>query len=263
MNSEPVNAYRNIMESKYRNTPWLILGKPKPETRLRLFCFPYAGGGASIFRQWSENMPEGVEVCAIQLPGRENRIIDPPFTKLAPLVDAMVEALDPYFDVPFAFFGHSIGAKIAFELARELRRKKGVHPVHLFVSGSRPPHIPEPRPLHMLPEHEFVKEFRRFSGTPEAVMQSRDLMEMYLPILRADFAVDETYVYYEDNPLDCPISAFGGSEDKETNRQELEAWRQHTLDSFKFQMFEGDHFFIKSSQSRVLDSISRVLLQCF
>jgi surfactin synthase thioesterase subunit len=88
-------------------------------------------------------------------------------------------------------------------------------------------------------------------------------MEMYLPLLRADFSIDETYIYYEDNPLDCPISAFGGSEDKEANWQELEAWRQHTLDSFNFQMFEGDHFFIKSSQSRVLDSISRVLLQCF
>ena len=249
------------MESRYRNTPWLILAKPNRKTRLRLFCFPYAGGGASIFRQWQENIPEGVEVCAVQLPGRENRIVEPPFTKLSLLVDAMVKNLDPYFDVPFAFFGHSIGAKIAFEVARELRRKKDVQPVHLFVSGSRPPHIPEPRPLHMLPEHEFTKELCRFSGTPEAVMQSRDLMEMYLPILRADFSIDETYVYYEDNPLDCPIFAFGGSEDKETNREELDAWRQHTTGSFTLQIFQGDHFFIKSSQSLLLHSISRVLLR--
>ena len=249
------------MESTYRNNPWLILGKPKRKTRLHLFCFPYAGGGASVFRQWQANMPESIQICPVQLPGRENRITEPPFTRLSLLVDAMVKNLDSYFDLPFAFFGHSIGAKIAFELVRELRRKKGVQPVHLFVSGSRPPHIPEPRPLHMLPEHEFVKEFRRFSGTPEAVMQSRDLMEMYLPILRADFSIDETYVYYEDNPLDCPISAFGGSEDNETNREELDAWRQHTLSSFTLQMFQGNHFFIKSSQSLLLDSISRVLAQ--
>ena len=249
------------MESKKTNNAWLILREPKRKTRLRLFCFPYAGGGASVFRQWSENMPEGVEVCPVQLPGRENRITDSPFTKLALLVDAMVEAFDPYFDVPFAFFGHSIGAKIAFELARELRRKKGAQPVHLFVSGSRPPHIPEPRPLHLLPEHEFTKELRRFSGTPEAVMQSRDLMEMYLPILRADFALDETYVYYEDNLFDCPISAFGGNEDKETNREELDAWRQHTTGTFTLQIFQGDHFFIKSSQSLLLYSISQVLLR--
>ena len=249
------------MESTHRNTSWLILGKPRRKTRLRLFCFPYAGGGASIFRQWPDEMSEGVEVCPVQLPGRENRIAEPPFTRLSLLVDAMVKNLDSYFDLPFAFFGHSIGAKIAFELVRELRRKKGVQPVHLFVSGSRPPHIPEPRPLHMLPEHEFVKEFRRFSGTPEAVMQSRDLMEMYLPILRADFSIDETYVYYEDNPLDCPIFAFGGSEDKETNREELDAWRQHTTGSFTLQIFQGDHFFIKSSQSLLLDSISQVLAQ--
>ena len=249
------------MESKYRKNPWLILGKPKRKTRLRLFCFPYAGGGASIFRQWQENIPEGIQICAVQLPGRENRITEPPFTRVSLLVDAMVKNLDSYFDLPFAFFGHSIGAKIAFELARELRRKKGLEPVHLFVSGSRPPHIPEPRPLHLLPEHDFVRELRRFSGTPEAVMQSRDLMEMYLPILRADFSIDETYVYYEDNPLDCPISAFGGSEDKEANRQELDGWRQHTLSSFTLQMFQGDHFFIKSSQSLLLHSISQVLLR--
>ena len=249
------------MGSKYRNTPWVIMGKRNRKTRLRLFCFPYAGGGASIFRQWQESMPEGVEVCAVQLPGRENRVTEPPFTRLSLLVDAMVKNLDPYFDVPFAFFGHSIGAKIAFELARELRKKKGVQPVHLFVSGSRPPHIPEPRPLHLLPEHEFIKELRRFSGTPEAVMQSRDLMEMYLPILRADFAVDETYVYSENNPVDCPISAFGGCDDSEANREELDAWQRHTKGNFTLQMFQGDHFFIKNSQSLLLHSISQILLQ--
>jgi surfactin synthase thioesterase subunit len=249
------------VESKKTNNAWLILREPKRKTRLRLFCFPYAGGGASVFRQWSENMPEGVEVCPVQLPGRENRITEPLFTRLSPLVDAMVKALDPYFDVPFAFFGHSIGTKIAFELARELRRKYCVQPVHLFVSGSRPPQIPEPRPLHLLPEHEFAKELCRFSGTPEAVLQSRELMEMYLPILRADFSIDETYIYYEDNLFDCPISAFGGSEDKETNRKELDAWRQHTTGTFTLQIFQGDHFFIKTSQSLLLDSISQVLAQ--
>jgi surfactin synthase thioesterase subunit len=154
-------------------------------------------------------MPEDVEVCLVQLPGRENRITERRFTSLLPLIDAIAEALDPYFDLPFAFFGHSIGAKIAFELARELRRKKGVQPVLLFVSGSRPPHIPEPRPLHLLPEHEFTEEHRRFSGTPEAVMQSRDLMEMYLPILRTDFTVDETYVYSDAlTPTALRLSSF-------------------------------------------------------
>jgi medium-chain acyl-[acyl-carrier-protein] hydrolase len=163
------------MKSKSINNPWVILGKPNSRTRLRLFCFPYAGGGASIFRQWSDEMSEGVEVCPVQLPGRENRITEPPFTRLSLLVDAMAKNLDPYFDVPFAFFGHSIGAKIAFELVRDLRRKKGVEPVHLFVSGSRPPHIPEPRPLHLLPEHDFVRELRRFSVrcSRETIFSSR------------------------------------------------------------------------------------------
>ena len=250
------------MEATYRNTPWLILGEPKCRTCLRLFCFPYAGGGASIFRQWSVNTPQAVEVCPVQLPGRENRMAERPFTSFLPLVDAIAEALDPYFDLPCAFFGHSMGAKIAFELARKLRRKKGVQPVHLFVSGCRAPHIPEPRPLYHLPEEEFIRELRRFSGTPEAVLQSAELMEMFVPMLRADFELDETYVYSgNDDLLICPISVFGGSEDKEAKREELEAWRQHTTGTFTLQIFQGDHFFIKSSQSLLLHSISRVLAQ--
>jgi len=204
-----------MIESKYKNTSWLILGKSSCKTPLPLFCFLYAGGGASIFRQWQNKMPEGVEVCPVQLPGRENCIAESPFTRLLPLVESMVKALDSYFDLPFAFFGHSMGAKIAFEFIRKLCRKKGVQPVHLFVLGSCAPHIPEPRPLHLLPENEFIKEFSRYSGTPEAVMQSRELMDMFLPILRADFSIDETYIYYEDNPLDCPVTAFGGSADWE------------------------------------------------
>ena len=151
-----------MAKSKKSNNPWLILWKPKSGTRLRLFCFPYAGGGASIFGQWSNDMPEGIQICPVQLPGRENRITESPFTRLSLLVDAMVEAFGPYFDVPFAFFGHSIWAKIAFELVRELRRKKGVQLVHLFVSGSRPPHIPEPRPLHLLPGIRVYQEISSF-----------------------------------------------------------------------------------------------------
>lgn len=249
------------MKSQYGNTLWLIKGKPSFKNHFRLFCFPYAGGGASIFRQWQEKLSKDVEVCPVQLPGRENRFAELPYTILSSLVKDMFEALVPYFDMPFAFFGHSLGAKIAFELARELRRKQDVQPLHLFVSGNRAPHIPEPRPLHMLPEEEIIMELRRYSGTPETVLQSKELMEMYLPILRADFSVDETYTYYEDAPLGCPITAFGGSEDKEASREEIGAWRQHTLSSFSFQMFQGDHFFIKSSQSLVLDSIAKDLLR--
>ena len=212
-----------------------------------------------IYRQWQENMPEGVEVCPVQLPGREDRISEPPFTKLSSLVQTMIDALSPYLDVPFAFFGHSLGAKIAFEFARELRRKKNIQPVHFFASGSLPPHIPEPRPLHHLSEQEFINELRRYSTMSETVLQNKELKKMFLPILRADFSLDETYIYYKDDPLNCPISVLGGTEDKEASQEELAGWRQHTLSSFNFQSFPGDHFFIKSSQSLVLNSISQVL----
>lgn len=246
---------------KSQNTPWLIRQKTNSNTTVRLFCFPYAGGGASVYRQWQETMPSGVEVCSVQFPGRENRIAEQSFTKLSSLVKAMSEAMDSFYDLPFVFFGHSLGAKIAFELTRELRRNQEVQPVHLIVSGSRAPHIPEPHPLHMQSDEIIIKELRQYSGTPEAVLQSRELVDMYLPILRADFSIDEMYTYYKENPFDFPITAFGGNEDKEASQEEVDAWCQHTLSSFNFQMFEGNHFFIKSSQSHVLDSISQILLQ--
>ena len=177
------------------------------------------------------------------------------------LIDLLTNELIPYMDRPFVLFGHSIGARIAFELARELRRKWEISPCGLIVSGSRAPHIPEPHPMHHLPDDEFVRELRRFSGTPEAVFQSRELMEMFIPILRADFTIDETYVYSEDEPLDCPVFAFGGTDDIEAKVEELEAWADHTTDVFNLEMIRGDHFFLQSERDLLLRSVSQILLK--
>ncbi|GAC43851.1 thioesterase II family protein [Paenibacillus popilliae] len=248
------------MKTNHTVTPWL-LACPQAKDKIRLFCFPYAGGGAYIYRGWREALPIDAGVYPIQLPGRENRITEPPICDMKALVDAISEAISPFVRRPFILYGHSLGARIAFELARHLRRKWNIQPCHLIVSGSRAPHLPESKPLHHLPDEEFVKELRRFSGTPEALLQSKELMELFIPVLRADFTVDETYVYAAEAPLDCPISAFGGTTDPEAHRKEMEAWASFTSGDFRLDMIEGDHFFLKAQRDVLLRAISQLILQ--
>lgn len=178
----------------------------------------------------------------------------------------MVEAIKPailqFLDKPFAFFGHSMGAKIGFELARHLRRDEKVEPAHLFVSGSNAPQLPkEERPVHDLPEPEFIEELRRLNGTPREVFENPELMRLMIPLLRADFAVCSTYSYLDEPRLSCSISAYGGLADQEVDRGSLEAWREQTAANFLLRMFPGDHFFLNTNQSLLLRVLSRELDQ--
>lgn len=239
---------------------WIMHSRPNPHARLRLFCFPYAGGGASLFRGWEDRLPSEVDVCAIQLPGRENRQKEPPFTRLASLVEALVEVLLPYLDVPFVVFGHSLGALIGFELAREFRRQNRSGLLHFFASGRKAPQIPRLEPaICELPDDEFIKEIRCFNGTPEAVLQNAELMRFYLPLLRADFSMYETYSYSPEAPLDCPITAFGGTRDCKVSRRDLMLWSDQTANTFALRLFQGDHFFVSSAQMALLKALSREL----
>src|SRR4029453_515698 len=239
---------------------WIACCKPRPQARLRLFCFPYAGGGALIFRTWSDGLPAEVEVCPIQLPGRGTRLMEPLFTQLSPLIQALAQALLPLLDKPFAFFGHSLGALVSFELARQLRRQYGVQPVRLFISADRAPQIPNrDPPIHSLPEGEFLVELRRLNGTPREVLEDEELRQIMLPLLRADFAVYETYGYSTEPPLNCPISAFGGLQDHRVSRGDLEAWRDQTSVSVSLRMFPGDHFFLNTTQASLLGALSQEL----
>ena len=239
---------------------WIAFRKPNSQARLRLFCFPYAGSGASIFRTWPDALPADVEVCPVQFPGRGTRLMETPFTQLTPLVQALTQALAPLLDKPFAFFGHSLGALVSFELARQLRRQSGVQPVHMFVSADCAPQIPQRNsPIHALPEEEFLVELRRLNGIPGKVLEELDLMQIMLPVLRADFAVYETYAYSAEAPLNCPFSIFGGLEDRRVSRGELEAWRDQTSVSFSLRMFPGDHFFLNATQPLLLQVMSEEL----
>lgn len=183
-----------------------------------------------------------------------------PFTRLEPLVQALAHALLPHLDKRFALFGHSMGGLVSFELARLLRKKYGLEPVHLFVSGRRAPQIPNPkRPIHALPEPAFKEELRHLNGTPLAVLENAELMELVLPILRADFAVLETFVYANEPPLECPITVFGGLQDQEVSCDELQAWQEQTSASFSLHMLRGDHFFLHSAQPLLLQILAQQL----
>ncbi len=244
------------------NSSWFPLLKPNSGALLRLFCFPYSGAGASAFYAWPNSLPSDIEVCPIQLPGREIRLAEPPFTSLAPLVHTLAHVILVGLDKPFAFFGHSMGALVSFEVARHLRRRYGLRPAHLFVSGYGAPHIARrDQPISSLPEPEFLAKLRHLNGTPEDVLEHAELRDIILPILRADFAVCETYVYETDDPLDCPISAFGGLEDYEVSRDQLEAWREQTSSSFSVRMFPGDHFYLNTARPLVLRILAQELSQ--
>ncbi len=239
---------------------WVICPKPNPQTALRLFCFPYAGSSSLIFRTWPDSLPTNVEVCAIELPGRGRQINLPPFNKIELLVDAIASHIQPYLDKPFAFFGHSMGGLVSFELARLLRKKHSISPVHLFVSGRRAPQIPHSKPpIHNLSEPAFIEELRHLNGTPKTVLENTELMQLFLPVLRADFAVLETYVYTPEPPLECPITAFGGLQDLEVSCDELQAWQNQTTGAFSLQTFPGDHFFLYSAQNLLLGSLAKYL----
>lgn len=229
---------------------------------MRLFCLPYAGGGASIYRAWPGLLPISVEVVPVHLPGRETRINEQPFTRLVPLVETLSSVLTPHLDKPFAIFGHSMGALIAFELARQLRRENKPQPVHLFVSGRDAPQLAKAgHQTYKLPEPEFVEEVKRLNGTPKEVLEHQELKKLVLPSLRGDFEVVQTYTYTTEPKLDCSISAFGGLQDRSATMFHLEGWREHTSSSFSLDMLPGDHFFLRTSQHFLLDILSHKLNQ--
>lgn len=188
--------------------------------------------------------------------------MEKPFSRISPLVSALEQVLLPLLDQPFAFFGHSMGALVGFELTRLLRKKGGPQPLHLFVSGAAAPHLP-PReiPIYALPEREFIKALHSLNGTPKELLESEELMQLILPTLRADFAVCDTYTYKNGPALRCPITVCGGTRDRKLSRSDLQAWRSETDASFSVQMFPGDHFFLHTAQSQLLALLSHELDQ--
>lgn len=240
----------------------LVRPVSNPSAALRLFCFPYAGGGASAYHPWARLLPPAVEMCALQLPGRETRRHEPLHTNFDEAIAELSLAIEPLLDKPYAFFGHSLGALLAFETALYLRRKGQPQPQQLLLSSRRPPQLPEPLPpIAALPEAEFVVEIqRRYDGIPQVILQEPELLALFIPTLRADFGVLESHVYRDEPPLPAAMTVYGGREDPIVTAGALGQWRQHTTGPFALQQYSGGHFYLQTQRSGLLASISARLL---
>jgi medium-chain acyl-[acyl-carrier-protein] hydrolase len=232
---------------------WVMQVKSCPLASVRLFCIPYAGASAAIFRNWVERLAPYVEVVPIHLPGRAKRMVETPFRNMEPLVESLAYGLAPWLKKPFAFFGHSMGATISFELAHKIQDIFGLKPLHLFVSGRAAPQIPCcQQPIACLPEEEFIQKLEALGGTPREVLEDAELLRLVLMPLRADCELIESYEYIEKNKLECPITAFGGRADKDVTTKDLDAWREQTSSTFRLRLFKGDHFFLRTAETQLL-----------
>jgi medium-chain acyl-[acyl-carrier-protein] hydrolase len=250
-----------MMDRSDIENSWFSLS-PNPQVRLRLFCFPNAGGGIATLHNWFRRLPPEIQLCPVQLPARENRRMEAPFTRIGPLVRAIADVMPTEMEVPFALLGHSFGTLIAFELARELRRRNRPGPLRLIVSARRAPQVPDAAPhIHQLSEERFLAALRgHYGAVPDAILAEPELLRIFLPVLRADMEILETYTYTPEGPLTCPISAFGGLDDPTVGQPGLAAWAECTSSTFTLRMFPGDHFFPRNIRPGFLAAIAEDLL---
>lgn len=241
---------------------WFYRPQPRPGARARLFCFHHAGAGAAVYRLWPAHLPPTLDLLAVHLPGREMRIREPMLHTIPEIADAVARELTPHLDLPFAFFGHSMGAVVALEVTRELQRRGLRVPDHLVVSGRRPPHVPDPRPpFGHLPNRAFADEVnRRYNGSiPAALLEDEDVMEMVLSSLRVDITALERHQPARRPPLDVPITVFGGIDDPLAPPDQLSAWADETVHPVRTRFFPGDHFYLKPQAEPLLAALGSTL----
>lgn len=250
----------SLTSASLRN-PWLVR-RAQPDCSERLFCFAYAGGSAAVYAPWQAALGSGVEVCAIQLPGRGTRLAEPPLQSFGQVVAEAVVAVQSLDDRPFSFFGHSLGALLAFEVARQCMERNLREPRMLFVSGCEAPTRRSPsRGLHLLPDDALIAELRSYNGTPREVLENRELMTLVLPILRADFALVEQYRYRRGNRLSMPIVALAGEADPYAPPERVAPWLDESLTAGTLRSFPGDHFFIHGCHDRLVEHVAGMLAQ--
>lgn len=243
------------------NNPWLVHFNQTITTKIRLFCFHHSGGTASFFRGWEEDLQPGVALIAIQLPGREARNSELFITDMKIVTKQIVDNFSAdQTATPFMFFGHSLGGIIAFEVAHEFRRRHLNLPEYLIVSGRSAPQLQSKKTrLHHLPDHLFIQELIKYNGMPTAILQNKELLEILLPRLRADFTLSETYQYQEKPPLACPILVLGGKDDLTVNYHELTAWEKQTTKKCTINLFPGEHFFLNPAKKDILTTINLLI----
>ena len=242
-------------------SPWFIrhhLSRPAP--KLRLICCPHAGGSPAVFSPWASRLPPSLDMLTLQLPGHGSRLKERPFTRLTEVIEAVGPALLPHLDAtPFAVLGHSMGTLIAFELTRWLRRHHHPLPVHLVVAARRAPHVRDFHgDVHRRPFEGIVEHIQKLGGTPQAILTHHEMLKIFIPIVRADYEIVETYRYTEEPPLPCSITTLAGIEDPATVDEHLELWEKHTTAGFSRSFFPGGHFFLHN-QPEVLPTVLKAL----
>lgn len=234
----------------------IIRHQPRENPRLRIFCFPYAGGSAAIYRVWNTDFPLDIELCSVEIPGRI-QLRMPPANTMSELVDAIFPDIVELLDRPFIFFGHSFGSIIAYEMAKRLQEKNQKLPEHLWVSSRRAPQIPmTAEPSYHLPDAEFIDAMQhQYNAIPQAVLNEKDLLKLLLPILRADIKINETYVGELNPKLTIPVTVLYGHQDHSVSRENLEKWCETTVGPFEIKEFPGGHFFIDSERRSVTQTL--------
>ncbi|PPK63145.1 alpha/beta fold hydrolase [Actinokineospora auranticolor] len=239
---------------------WLVNLTPRRRGRVSLLCLPFAGGGAGAFHDWPDGLPPDVEVWAVRLPGRESRLVEEPYRDLGALVDALVPEVAGLVGTPYAVFGHSMGALVGYELVRRLRAAGLPEPGLLVASGHDAPHVAaHPRQLHAMPDPALVAALRDYGATPDTLLAQPELLELFLPTIRADFAVVETYAYRPGPPLRCPFAVLRGVADHDVTPAGCAAWAELTAGPTAQLAFPGGHFFIDEARERVLAELTELL----
>jgi medium-chain acyl-[acyl-carrier-protein] hydrolase len=230
---------------------------PNPAARLRLFCFPYAGGGSATYRDWSAWLPADIEVATVQLPGREWRIQETPVEDMRALAADAMAGIRGHLDKPYALLGTSMGGLLIFELARLLREQAESQPVCLLPFACGAPHTPETELFHSLSDDALISEIRNFGVMSDELTDHPELVDLVLPILRADCIAHETYKYIETEPFDFPIWVYGGMGDETMDRERLDAWSVHTRGESCVHMLNGGHLFVEDRSELLMQSLVR------
>ncbi len=239
---------------------WFKIYKTSPITKLRLFCFPYAGGSAQIFSKWAEYLPGFVDVIAIQSPGRGRRFSEKPIGCLKTKVQMLHQEILPYANEPYLFIGHSNGALLAYELARELQKSGHSNLKHIILSAKRAPHLPDIKePIHDLPNKEFIKELKGYNFTPDEVLENDELMELFLPMLRADFSLSDTHDFDREYSLDSNATLFWGNQDEDVPLNDVLAWKELITGETNLIEFNDGHFFISSQENLFLKEVNELI----
>ncbi|MGC5364362.1 thioesterase II family protein [Streptomyces sp. DT24] len=234
--------------------PWIRRFHPAPEAAGRLVCFPHAGGSATYYFPVSRSLSPETDVLAVQYPGRQDRRHEPCVEDIEALADLAVGQLAPWTDVPVTLFGHSMGAMVAYEVARRL--EAGGTPVTgLVVSGRRAPSRVRRETVHLADDDRLVEDITRLSGTDSAVLGDPEILRMILPAVRSDYKAVETYRHRPGPPLACPVVALIGDNDPQVTVAEAESWEDHTTGAFRLQLFPGGHFFLNTHTAAVLDIV--------